>query len=230
MTIFDQVMQEEYDRWGIHPPEHAWCAPEQTRREVEFLKIALDLRPSATILDLQCSWGRHALMLGAEGYTVMGVDISPTMIANATRAATRPQCPATFAVVDVRTMDYVSHFDVVYQIQSSLFEAWRPPSTVGELLRAVWNALKPRGQYVFGWKDDWNTAKGAEPRWRQILTKKGITTFDSCALPFYAYDAMTHTQILRDAGFTVLTMHNRYAPDERYDPRKPGLIIIARKE
>ena len=68
MTIVDQLMQEEYDSWGMHPPEHAWCTPEQTRLEVEFLRRALSLSKTDAILDLQCSWGRHALILGPEGY------------------------------------------------------------------------------------------------------------------------------------------------------------------
>ena len=230
MTIFDQLMQGEYDSWGIHPPEHAWCTPEQTRLEVEFLKRTLCLSKTDAILDLQCSWGRHALMLGSEGYNVVGADISESMIARAKRTAASSYCTATFAVTDLRNMGYRSQFDVVYQLQASFFEAWRTPTEVCDLLLRVRRVLKPNGRYLFGWKDDRNTAKGAEQRWRQLFKKKGITTYDSCELPFHGYGVTRQKEIVRYAGFAITAMYNGYDPDEPYDESRPGLIVIARNE
>ena len=158
MTIFDQLMQEEYDSWGIQPPELPWCTPEQTQLEVEFLKRTLCLRKAHTILDLQCSWGRHALRLGSEGYNIVGTDISESMITRARKSAENSSITAVFTVTDFRDMGYTSQFDVVYQIQASFFEAWRPPTDVSVLLHAVRLALKPNGRYLFGWHNDLNTA------------------------------------------------------------------------
>ena len=230
MTIFDQLMQEEYDGWGIQPPEHAWCTPEQTRLEVEFLNRTLGLSKTDAILDLQCSWGRHALMLGAKGYNVVGSDISESMIARANQTAASSHCTATFVVTDFRDMRYESLFDVVYSVQTSLFEAWRTPAEVCDLLFCVRKCLKPNGRYLFGWTDDWNTANGAERRWRQLFKKKGITTYDSCDLPFQDYGVAEQTELVRSAGFAITAMHNRYDPDEPYDASRPGLIMIAKKD
>jgi SAM-dependent methyltransferase len=229
MTIFDQLMQEEYDSWGIQPPEHAWCSPEQTRLEIEFLKRTLCFSKSDAILDLQCSWGRHALLLGSEGYNAFGVDISESMIAQAKIKAANSNCAVVFAATDFRNMRCESQFDVVYQIQASFFEAWRTPDEVCDLLLCVRKVLKPDGRYLFGWKDDWNTAQGAEQRWRQLLNKKGITTYDSCRLPFHNYDVAKQSEIVRKAGFTIAAIHNRYDPDELYDESGPGLIMIVKK-
>ena len=230
MTIFDQLMQEEYDSWGIQPLEHTWCTPEQTRLEVEFLKRTLCLSKTDAILDLLCSWGRHALMLGSEGYNVVGVDISKSMITRAKQTAASAHCTATFVVTDFRDMRYEFQFDVVYSIQTSLFEAWRTPAEMCDLLFCVRKVLKPNGRYLFGWKDDWNTASGAERRWRQLFKKKGVITYDSCDLPFHNYGVTEQTEIVRSAGFTITAMYNTYDFDEPYDENKPGLIVIAKKE
>jgi SAM-dependent methyltransferase len=229
MTIFDQLMQEEYDGWGIHIPEHPWCTEEQTRLEIEFLKRTLCLSKADAILDLQCSWGRHALMLGAEGYNLVGVDISESLIARAKQMAASSQCTATFEMTDFREMRFKSQFDVVYQIQASFFEAWRTPDEVYELLLSVQKILRQNGRYLFGWKDDWNTAKGSEQRWRQLLKKKGITTYESCELPFYDYGVAKQTEIVRKAGFAVAAIHNQYDPDELYDESRTGLLMIVKK-
>lgn len=60
-----------------------------------------------------------------------------------------------------------------------------------------------------------------------MLNEKGITTYDSCELPFYDYGVAERTEMVRRAGFSNAAMHNRYDPDEPYDESKPGLIIIA---
>lgn len=62
---------------------------------------------------------------------------------------------------------------------------------------------------------------------RQLLNRKGITTYDSCELPFYDYGVSEQTEMVHQAGFAITAMHNRYDPDEPYDKSRPGLIIVA---
>jgi len=58
-----------------------------TLREVDFLLEELDLRPGASILDVGCGIGRHAIELAKRGFAVTGLDLSTEMLAQAQRAA-----------------------------------------------------------------------------------------------------------------------------------------------
>ena len=56
--------------------------PERIEREWPFLRRALG--PRGRLLDLGCGTGEHSRFLAAQGFEVVGIDASPTMIAKAT--------------------------------------------------------------------------------------------------------------------------------------------------
>jgi SAM-dependent methyltransferase len=58
-------------------------APELTALEVDWLIERLGLQPGARVLDVPCGTGRHAVELASRGYTVLGVDVSPEVLAAA---------------------------------------------------------------------------------------------------------------------------------------------------
>ena len=46
----------------------------QTERQIQFLKS--HLKPAGYVLDLACGSGRHSIVLSAEGYMMVGLDVS----------------------------------------------------------------------------------------------------------------------------------------------------------
>lgn len=60
---------------------------DQARREADFAIEALRLAPPARVLDLGCGSGRHVAPLRAAGFTLVGVDLSRALLA---QARTRP--------------------------------------------------------------------------------------------------------------------------------------------
>jgi len=58
-----------------------------TLAEVEFLVGELRLRPGASVLDLGCGTGRHAVALARRGYCMVGLDLSRGMLRQAQAAA-----------------------------------------------------------------------------------------------------------------------------------------------
>jgi SAM-dependent methyltransferase len=64
-------------------------------------------------LDLGCGEGGDAIWLAERGWTVTGVDISPTAVARATRAARERELPAEFRTVDLETWRTEETFDLV---------------------------------------------------------------------------------------------------------------------
>src|SRR5262245_58214844 len=59
--------------------------PEQTRREVEFLRRQLPLPRYRKVLDVCCGTGRHAELLADAGYQMTAIDVNPRALATATQ-------------------------------------------------------------------------------------------------------------------------------------------------
>jgi SAM-dependent methyltransferase len=122
-------------------------------QEVELLERIFEMYGQGavrSILDLGCGTGGHAIPLAQHGYTVVGVDRSPAMVAQARERA--PSLPAlTFEQGDLRTLDLGRSFDVVlmmfavlgYQLENAdvsaaLASAYRHTSPGGLLFFDVW--------------------------------------------------------------------------------------------
>ena len=58
-----------------------------TLAEVDFLLEVLDLPAGASVLDVGCGTGRHAVELAKRGHAVTGIDLSSAMLAQAAAAA-----------------------------------------------------------------------------------------------------------------------------------------------
>ena len=58
-----------------------------TVAEVDFLLEELSLKQGASILDIGCGTGRHAIELAKRGYVVTGIDVSARMLAKAAEKA-----------------------------------------------------------------------------------------------------------------------------------------------
>lgn len=73
-----------------------------------------DLAPG-TALDLGCGEGGDAVWLAERGWTVLGVDLSPTAVARATRAAAERELSGRtrFTAVDLETWTTDERFDLV---------------------------------------------------------------------------------------------------------------------
>ncbi len=223
-SIFETLMQMEYDSWAANPPVRA-----NTAGEVRFLKEALCLERHDAVLDLFCSLGRHVIPLCAEGYHVIGVDRSAALLAKARQAALEAGVDAEFLCSELSALPYDDAVDVIYSIQSSLFEAWRSPEEVLEMLSVVRRALKAGGRYLFGWPQDWCRADLAERKTRRVLAEQGIHDYDGKALPFYYYGLVEQTSLVGAAGFEVMRLFNQYDVTQPWEETRPGLVLLVRR-
>jgi SAM-dependent methyltransferase len=80
---------------------------------IESTARAHGLPDRLSILDLGCGTGRHAVVLAERGHRVTGVDLSPSMLAQAQSRASTAGVAVDFAVGDVRSVRLGNHFDVV---------------------------------------------------------------------------------------------------------------------
>jgi len=116
--------------------------------EAAFIRSLIEShRPGArTLLDLGCGTGRHASLLAASGYDVVGVDRSPAML---TEARSRASAGRTeYFEGDLCSVRLGREFDVVV----SLFHVMSYQTTNAELAAALATVrahLAPGGLFIF---------------------------------------------------------------------------------
>ena len=62
-----------------------------TQGECDFIEQELAFNTDLKIIDIGCGTGRHTIELSKPGYTVTGVDLSPSQIAHARDKAKKVQ-------------------------------------------------------------------------------------------------------------------------------------------
>src|SRR5690606_17381346 len=143
------------------------------------------LNPGSSILDLGCGHGYPlASMLIADGFNVLGIDASPTLVAEFRRR--NPQARVVYEDVETSTF-FGRMFDGVIAIGLLfLLDA----EAQGKLISKVATALNPGGRFLF-------TAPREPCTWEDVLTARR-----SQSLGADAYEAM-----LSGAGFTLDATH-----------------------
>ena len=92
----------------------------EARLFLQELVQKIKLPKGASVLDLACGKGRHALTLAQMGYKVLGVDLAPTSIAAAkSQAAQLGIQELDFAVHDMRLRMETPPFDAVFNLFTS---------------------------------------------------------------------------------------------------------------
>jgi 2-polyprenyl-3-methyl-5-hydroxy-6-metoxy-1,4-benzoquinol methylase len=86
------------------------------------------LQPGERILELGCGDGALSCLLAAQGFDVMGVDISPGMIAEAKRRAERESVAVNFEVADSDSFASDEPFDAVISFMSAFFTYLEKPA------------------------------------------------------------------------------------------------------
>ena len=83
-----------------------------TLQEVDFLIEELGLAAGASVLDVGCGTGRHAIELAKRGYRVTGVDLSAGMLAEAKNKAKAAGVSVNWIHSDAACFSLDGQFDV----------------------------------------------------------------------------------------------------------------------
>jgi len=118
-----------------------------TLAEVDFLLEVLSIAAGASILDMGCGTGRHAIELARRGYRVTGVDISAGMLAQARQAASDAGVQVEWVQSDATQFAITSQFDAAICLCEGAFGLFNvgedPDEHDRAILRAISAALKP---------------------------------------------------------------------------------------
>lgn len=120
---------------------------ERTTREVAFLEAQLGLEPGASVLDLACGHGRHAVELARRGYRVTGVDLSAQSLERARRDADRARVDVEWVRDDMRELPFEGRFDAVVNLFNS-FAYFEDEDDDRRVAAGVARALRQGGAFV----------------------------------------------------------------------------------
>ncbi len=130
-------------------PVDFWLAAvtdQHTRPEVDFLEQSLRLSPGATILDVPCGAGRHAIELAARGYRLTGVDLSDSFLAIAKERSEVRGAHVDWRQRDMRDLPWPSEFDAAFCFGNSF--AYLDDAGNEAFLAAVARTLRPGGRFA----------------------------------------------------------------------------------
>lgn len=206
--IYAAALSAGVDRYN-HPPEADFGA--LFRRSL--------LPPNGSVLDLGCGEGLYALLFAAEGYEVVGIDISSSAVTWARRHATEQGWSnAHFRVGDVTKLNDLAseQFDVVLSVHC--YHCLSDAKDRIAHLREAWRVLKPGGIFVF----DNMAAPRAEdmPQFRAWHTERrgqvaedetGVTTMIDATPPFSTQRPAGSETVQFEIATAVAMAHRFYS-------------------
>ena len=118
-----------------------WC---QRLALAPWLKVA----PGERVLDVGCGVGRWSCRLAARGASVTGVDLSPTMVAQAARRAAARGLGArcSFLAQDLATLEVVGRFDLILGV--TVLQHMLDSQALRAAVERLASHLTPRGTLV----------------------------------------------------------------------------------
>jgi SAM-dependent methyltransferase len=127
--------------------------PEFYNRMIDFsqqlaLRPWLDIAPGTRVLDVGCGVGRWSTLLAGRGGIVTGVDLSPTMIAEAKRRAATKGIASRcrFLVQDLARLDVGEKFDLIVGV--TVLQHILDPAALRSAVHRIAEHLAPGGQVV----------------------------------------------------------------------------------
>lgn len=220
-----------------------------TQQEVNFIVQVLNMPPGASLLDLYCGYGRHAVALGRMGYQVTGVDASEPFLEIARRKALEEHVPVNFQHCDMRDLAFHDRFDAVINMFAAF--GYYTDTENQHVISLVADALHPGGLFLIDLLNrDWMIKNNLNRYWRHpsgeyVLSYKvemhngmsrmkrtllNVKTGEKIAYDFglRAYSRDEMEAILVKNGFIVRQVFGGF-DGRSYGPETPRMIILAQK-
>ncbi len=123
-----------------------------TIEEVNFLLEELNLAPGASVLDVGCGTGRHAIELAKRGYRVTGLDLSAGMLARAVEKARDAGVHVEWMRANATEFSFPGKYDAAICLCEGAFgllsEGDDPINQPLAILRNISQNLKPQAKAI----------------------------------------------------------------------------------
>ncbi len=136
------------DDWyrSAFPPEETLKRPwaDRTSAEVDRALAMLGAQGGERVLDMACGTGRHSHELARRGFEVVGVDISPDLVAIAEADAEVESLGASFLAADLREL-VLEEFDIVLNLNDGAIGYFESEEENHRTFEVIAAALRPGG-------------------------------------------------------------------------------------
>ena len=116
--------------------------------DLPFYKRWLPKDKSARILELCCGTGRLTIPIAKDSYDITGVDITPSMLAQAEVKASEAGLDIDFVEGDIRTLDLPETFDLIFIPFNSIHHLYNNEDLF-KAFNVVKKHLKEGGRFIF---------------------------------------------------------------------------------
>lgn len=136
-----QNLASVYDKFMEHAPYHKWVA------FTEEIVDSYDVQ-GKRLLDLGCGTGEITLRLSDSGFDVTGVDISETMLAEASQKAIHQKKSISWIQQDIRALQGFKDIDVCVSY-CDVLNYVTEKDDIEAVCQNVFHSLKEKGLFIF---------------------------------------------------------------------------------
>ena len=220
---------------------------EEAREAIDLIQHVARVPHGATVLDLACGYGRHALALAEAGYHVVGLDYSRYLIDRAKEIF--PHERVQYVVGDMRGPYPNGPFDAIVNFFTS-FGYFEEDAQNASVFAAVYDALVPGGRFVLDFLNADHVRSTLVPESMSIVdgatvlqersidepfVRKAITISNPCSyeLEFdesvWLYGADDLRRMATNAGLVVDHIIGDYDASPFHPTTSPRCILIAHR-
>jgi len=252
MTTHFSIPSDWYQTFFTDPVIRFWDAAvpaAATEADVAFVVRHVGASPPATLLDVPCGSGRHALALTRAGFTVTGVDLSEAALGRASAFAHAAGLAVRFIRSDMLNLEVDTLSDGLVCLGNSF--GYFEPGLSHQLLRQFAAALRAGGRLILDTsicaesvlpivaERNFSFPEGSyeqeityDPRQSIIQTRAQLIIDGERHELRYRHFVMTSGELLRSlraAGFNLLALYGD-AQDGAFAPGSPRLLLVAVKD
>ena len=193
-----QWYEELFENYGIKYDEENFT--QGTIGECDFIEKEIGYNRAARILDIGCGTGRHSIELAKRGYTVVGVDLSESLLKRAKEKACERKLQIRFQKHDARNLPFLQEFDLIIMICEGAFSLMESDEMNFRILQNAANALLPRGKLIF------TTLNGLFPLFHSVKdfldsnTKEGNAKCDRLSFDLMTFREHSTIHVEDDLG------------------------------
>lgn len=174
-----------------------------TVAEVEFLQEVLAVPPGASVLDIGCGTGRHAVQLARRGFKVTGLDLSAGMLAEAASAAAEAGVGVELIEADATHFALDRAFDAAVCLCEGAFTLVGQDDPIEHdlaILRNAYASLKPGAPLVLTAINGMRLIRDATEHQIELGRFDPVTLTQSYEIEWEAEDG-SHSAPVRERGY-----------------------------
>lgn len=193
-----QWYEELFENYGMKYDRESFT--QGTAGECDFIEKEIGYNKKTRILDIGCGTGRHSIELARRGYTVVGIDLSESLLQRAREKASGQNLPIVFQKQDARNLPFSQEFDLAIMLCEGAFPLMETDEMNFQILQNAANALKPNGKLIF------TTLNGLFPLFHSVKefldsqTKEGNATYHNNTFDLMTFREHSTTCVEDDLG------------------------------